>query len=187
MTKKLITLSITVLILCSSVPQSQAEESFFDWLFTLESRKEVKPETDTTYNEECGDCHFPYQPGLLPEASWQKLLKAEALEDHFGENAELDDEDRQHILNVLVANSADKSRYKRSKKIMVSLSEDKAPLRIIEVPYIRRKHHEVYEDVVKKSDKVKSLSFCDKCHEKAKEGNFDDDTVVIPGYGNWTW
>ena len=70
---------------------------------------------------------------------------------------------------------------------MVSLSEDKAPLRIIEVPYIRRKHHEVYEDVVKKSDKVKSLSFCDKCHEKAKEGNFDDDTVVIPGYGNWTW
>ena len=182
-----ITLILSAIIFFSGVSVTQAEESFTSWLFSFSRQKEVMPVTDTQYNKECSACHIAYQPGLLPEGSWRKLLSAKALEDHFGENAELDEETRKHLLDVLVANSADKSHRKRSKKIMNSLDEGAAPLRIIEIPYIKQKHHEVVEEVVEKSDKIKSLSFCDKCHQKAKEGIYDDDTVVIPGYGNWTW
>ena len=38
---------------------------------------------------------------------------------------------------------------------------------------IADKHHDVKEDVVKTSKKVKSMSYCDKCHQKADEGRFD--------------
>ena len=27
-----------------------------------------------TYKEQCGGCHFAYQPGLLPSGSWEKIL-----------------------------------------------------------------------------------------------------------------
>lgn len=122
----IITSSVLSFILLSSyIPVTYAEqEGFFSWLITLESRKGVKPVSDATYNEECGSCHFAYQPGFLPEASWQKLLTRKALEKHFGENAELDEKERKHILAIAVNNSADKSRYKRSKKVMVSLEEN---------------------------------------------------------------
>ncbi len=185
----LISSSVLCLILTlGAIPVSQAEqEGFFSWLITLERRKGVKPVTDETYNEECSACHFAYQPGFLPEASWQKLLTRKALAKHFGENAELDEKDRKHILALAVENSADKSRWKRSKKIMASLEDNEVPERISKTRYLRDKHEEVYEEVVKNSKKIKSMSLCDECHQKAKEGVFDDDTVVIPDYGRWTW
>lgn len=191
--KKKLNLLFTSSVLCSTlllgyIPVTHAEqESFFSWLITLESRKGVKPVTDETYNEECGSCHFSYQPGFLPEASWQKLLTREALEKHFGETAELDEKDRKHILAIAIENSADKSRYKRSKKLMASLEENEAPLRISKARYLRDKHEEVYEEVVKNSKKIKSMSLCDECHQKAADGVFDEDTVVIPDYGRWSW
>jgi hypothetical protein len=162
-------------------------ETFASWLLTLERRKGVKPVTDKSYNEECGACHFAYQPGLLPATSWQKLLSAKALADHFGENAELDEKLRLHILSIAVENSAEKSYYKRSKKLMASLDDNEVPERISKTRYLRDKHEDVYEEVVKNSKKIKSMSLCDECHQKANEGIFDDDTVVIPDYGRWTW
>ncbi|MBT6616074.1 MAG: cytochrome C, partial [Deltaproteobacteria bacterium] len=29
------------------------------------------------------------------------------------------------------------------------------------------------------------LSNCTSCHKEAEKGIFDDDTVLIPGYGRW--
>ncbi len=170
-----------------TTPLAHAKENYFEWLFTLEGRNEIKPVTNELYNEECGDCHLAYQPGLLPEQSWRKLLSPTALEDHFGEDAELDEETRIQLLDFAVKNSADKSTYKRSKKIMASLRGNRAPLRITDVPYIRRKHHEIPDKLISKNKKVRSLSHCDACHQQAEQGNYDDDTVNIPGYGNWTW
>jgi hypothetical protein len=164
-----------------------AEDGFFSWLFSLERKNEVAPVADETYIEECGACHFPYQPGLLPEASWRKLISPKALEDHFGENAELDEATRVELENFLVSNSADKSHFKRSKKIMASLKPQEAPLRITEVRFIKRKHHELKDKHVKNNEKVKSLSNCDRCHRQAEDAIFDDDTVDIPNFGKWTW
>ena len=188
MKKNFINLALLLLITLFGASVANAEqESYWSWLFSVKSKKEVAPITDKLYEEECGSCHFAYQPGWLPEASWRKLMDPKALEDHFKENAEMDEQTRTKLLDILVANSADKSRFKRSKKIMASLGEGDAPLRITETPYMKSKHQAVYDEVVSKSKKVKSLSYCDKCHQKAKEADFDDDTVYIPGHGYNSW
>jgi len=188
MKKNFINLVLISLVTLSGGSVAYAEqESYWSWLFALQRQKEVAPITDKVYADECGSCHFAYQPGWLPEASWRKLMDPKALENHFKENAELDEQTRKNLLDILVANSADKSRFKRSKKIMASLGEGDAPLRITETPYIKSKHEEVYEEVVSKGGKVKSLSYCDKCHQKAKDADFDDDTVYIPGHGYNSW
>lgn len=179
-------LLLTALIGASVVPASHADNDASSWLSFFSRKNEVAPVTDAAYNKECGSCHFPYQPGWLPEGSWRKLLGGDALADHFGEDAELPAATQRHILDYAVQNSADKSSYKRSKKIMASLNKDEVPTRITEATYIRRKHHAIPADLIK-GDKVKSLSFCDACHTKAKDAVFDEDTVVVPGKGKWTW
>lgn len=187
MKNKFITLFIILFSLALLTTSAQAEENYYSWLFSIKRMKEVAPVTDKAYKDECGSCHFAFQPGLLPESSWQKLMQADALANHFKENAELDEDTRKHILKLLTDNSADKSYYKRSRKIMWSLDDGMAPLRITEVPYIKEKHEEVAEDIDIKKSKVKSFANCDKCHQKAGQGIFDDDTVMIPDHGYWTW
>jgi len=164
---------------------AMAEESFAGWLFDFGRNKEVKPITDRQYKSECSDCHFAYQPGLLPEKSWQRLLNSEALKDHFGDNAELEKDVLQAVHDYAVENAADKSWYKRSRKIAASTSDVEAPLRITEVHYIKRMHQDIPEKMIAGNKDVKSLSFCDKCHTQADKGVFDADTVLIPNYPDW--
>lgn len=187
MTSKMSVWLVGLAIAVGNVGFAHAGESFSDWLFSFKRMKEVAPVSDATYNKECGSCHFPYQPGLLPAASWQKLLDAKALEDHFGDNAELDDATRKHVLDFAVDHAADNSYYKRSRKIMSSLRNNEAPLRIMAVPYIEDLHESIPSKLVKNNPQVKSFSNCNKCHQRASAGIFDDDTVSIPSHGYWTW
>jgi len=162
-----------------------AEESFIGWLLDFGRTKEVKPIDNEQYQEECKDCHFAYQPGLLPARSWKKLLNAEALRDHFGDNAEIDVDTLRIIHDYAVVNAADKSYYKRSRKIAVTTPENAAPLRITKLRYIERKHDDIPEKMIKDNKDVKSLSYCDKCHTQAEKGVYDNDTVSIPNYPDW--
>ena len=143
----------------------------------------VAPVTTALYNEECGSCHMPYLPGLLPERSWKKIMSE--LENHFDDNAELDKITSNKISKFLIMNSADKSNYRRSRKIMRSLSSRQTPIRITKTPYIIRKHDEIPDRLIKANKKVNSLSNCNACHKKAQQGMFDEDGVAIPGYGRW--
>jgi len=131
------------------------------------------------YADECGSCHFAYQPGLLPERSWRDMMAK--LDDHFGENAELDDADRQALTDYLSANAADHSNYKRSIKFMRSIGSNETPERITNVAYFKRKHREVPRRIL---DKV-SLSNCQQCHTKADRGSYSEREIDIPGYGRW--
>ncbi|HEX5363224.1 MAG TPA: diheme cytochrome c [Gallionella sp.] len=162
-----------------------AEESFFQWASSISREKEVKPVDNQIYKEECGACHFAYPPGLLPGKSWEKLLTETALSEHFGDDASLDADSLKEIRDYALENAADKSYYKRSRKIALATREGDAPLRITEVRYIKRKHHDIPEKMIKGNKDVKSLSFCNACHTKAGEGNFDNDTVKIPNYPDW--
>jgi hypothetical protein len=56
------------------------------------------------YNTECGDCHMAFPPTMLPAASWQDMMRA--LDDHFGDDAELDAETTDQIAAFLVQYSA---------------------------------------------------------------------------------
>ena len=140
------------------------------------SERYLNPVDNAAYEEECGACHFPYQPGLLPSGSWEKILAG--LEDHFGEVLELDPELKKVIAEYLKANAAEHSSAKRAVKIMRSLGS-RTPLRVTEIPYIQEKHHEVSPNVLKRKS-IGSLSNCSACHTTAEKGIYDDDHVVIP-------
>ena len=107
------------------------------------------------------------------------------LEDHFGDNAELDAETHRSITRHLLTNSADKSEYRRSKKFSRSISSNDVPVRISEIPYFKHEHDEIPAHFVTANAKVNSFSQCDACHAKAEQGSFNEHDVRIPGYGRW--
>lgn len=146
-------------------------------------KADVATVTDVLYKKECGSCHFAYQPGLLPSRSWEKMMAG--LEDHFGDNAELPDENQSAITRYLVLNSADRSNYKTSIKILRSLRGAGYPIRISDTPYFVHEHDEIPVRVWKDNPKVKSLSYCDRCHVNADAGSFNEHDVTIPGFGKW--
>jgi hypothetical protein len=129
-----------------------------------------------TYQDNCGACHFSYQPELLPSGSWDKILSNP--EDHFGEVIDLDPESKKIIAEYLKANAADHSSSKLSSKIMKCIG-DQTPQRITDITYIQRKHHEISTDVFKRKS-IGSLSNCAACHTTAEKGIYDDDNVKIP-------
>ena len=149
------------------------------WLRTLD----VAPVENQLYKDECGSCHMAYPPGLLPKRSWEKLMGG--LSDHFGDNAEMDASRQAQITAYLVNNSAESSNYRRSRKISDSVATKDTPLRISEVGYIRRKHEEIPQRLIKTNKDVGSLSNCDACHQQALQGSFSEREISIPGYGRW--
>jgi len=171
--------------LLTSSGAALAEEGFWQWLVTFSRQKGVEPVTNKTYADECGSCHFAYPPGLLPGKSWEKLLNEKALSDHFGENASLDKDTLKIISDYAMDSAAEKSWYKLSRKTSLATEEGEAPLRITEVRFIKRKHHDIPEKMVKGNKDVKSASYCNACHTKADKGIFEGDTVSIPNYPDY--
>ncbi len=135
------------------------------------------------YAEECGACHFAYQPGWLPVRSWQKMMGE--LDQHFDENAELDQQSRDAITQYLIAEAADVKANRKSRKILRSIRDNDAPLRISTLRYILRKHDEIPKRYIQGNTKVGSAANCAACHTKASEGYFNEHGVNIPGYGPW--
>lgn len=144
---------------------------------------DVKATSNPLYQEECGSCHMAYPPGLLPARSWDKMMHE--LDDHFGDNAELDEATHRSITEFLLVNSADKSEYRRSKKFSRSINANQVPTRITETPYFKHEHDEIPSRMVKGNPKVNSFSQCDTCHSKAQQGSFNEHDVRIPDYGRW--
>ena len=136
----------------------------------------LKPVTNQTYKETCGECHFAYQPELLPSESWLKILNQ--LDNHFGEGIETDPDTIKNILDDLTTNGAENSSAERSVKIMRCLG-GQVPIRITDIPYIRKKHHELDPAIFKRKS-IGSLSNCIACHTTAENGIYDDDDVKIP-------
>ena len=58
---------------------------------------------DPAYKAECGSCHVPYPPGLLPASSWQQLMSR--LDKHFGSDASLDAKLHAEISRYLAAHA----------------------------------------------------------------------------------
>ena len=160
-------------------------ENLLNAIFTPLRQKEIVPVDNKSFQDECGSCHFAYQPGLLPTKSWEKLLTPEALANHFGVNAELDKETLKGIYDYAIARAADKSYHKRSRKIAQATAQIEAPLRITEVRYIKRAHRKIPQQMIAQNKDVKSLSYCDACHTQATKGVFDKDMVNIPNHPNW--
>jgi hypothetical protein len=166
---------------------ASAEESFGGWMVSTDGFKgiEVAPVEHKQYREECGSCHFAYQPGWLPARSWKKLLTKDALHNHFGSAADLDAETLDAIRQYALSNASDVSYHKISRKVNAELGEGDMPLRITELRYIKNKHDEIPEKMIRGNKDVKLLSNCNACHTKAEKGIFKESTVSIPNYPNY--
>lgn len=161
--------------------QSQSDSSI--WRYFGGEERGVAEVNNDLYQEECGACHFSYQPGLLPARSWNRLMSNKELSSHFGEDIAFDDQAVVNSLtSYLIKNAADNSSFKRSKKIMRSLESIDVPLRITDTPYIIRKHREISNRLIIQKE-VGSIANCGACHKNADTGSFDDDNVRIPNSG----
>jgi len=135
------------------------------------------------YAAECGTCHMAYPAGFLPARSWEKLMGN--LSNHFGDNAELSEADRQQITGYLLARSGEKTADRHAARFAASAPAGETPLRISELPYFQREHREIPQRFIKDNAKVGSLSNCAACHTKAAQGSFREREISIPGVGRW--
>lgn len=168
-----------VLTLGWEIKASKADDDEF-W----ERTRDVAAVENPVYKEECGSCHMAYPPGLLPGRSWEKMMAS--LDDHFGENAELDSATVAQLTRFLNQNSADSaSHYRRSRKISRDIPNESIPLRITQLPYFRHEHRKIPDRLITANSEVGSLSNCNSCHQKAELGSFSEREIRIPGYGHW--
>lgn len=121
------------------------------------------------YKQECAACHTPYPPGMLPAASWQRIMGS--LNKHFGTDASLDQATVRELGGWLQANA---STYKR-------VSEEPPQDRITKSAWFLRKHNErEISPAVWKRPSVGSASNCVACHTNAAQGNFNERDIRIP-------
>ena len=119
------------------------------------------------YRQECAACHMAYPPGMLPAASWTRMLSG--LGQHYGSDASLDPALVRQIGTWLEAHA---STYKR-------VREQPPQDRITRSAWFERKHREL-DAAVWQRTAVGSRANCMACHTRADRGDFDDDRVRIP-------
>lgn len=119
------------------------------------------------YQQECSACHVAYPPGLLPAASWQRVMNN--LPRHYGADASLDPATVKELTAWLVANAGS---YKR-------VREQPPEDRITRSAWFVRKHDEVPARTWK-LPAVKSAANCTACHSQAEQGDFNEHNVRIP-------
>ncbi|WP_331775289.1 diheme cytochrome c [Sulfurospirillum sp. 1612] len=143
----------------------------------------VQPVHDSTYIKECGSCHFAFQPGLLPQRSWKKIMNN--LENHFDTDASLDEKSRSYLLKYMVTHSSNHAmEYKRSRKITYSIAPNQTPIQVTKTPYFIRKHRRIKPRMITQKE-VGSISNCTACHAGAKSGDYGEHAVKIPNYRNY--
>ncbi|MEJ8813175.1 diheme cytochrome c [Variovorax ureilyticus] len=119
------------------------------------------------YREECAACHISYPPGMLPAASWQRIMAT--LPRHYGTDASLDPATVSALAGWLSANASTSGRR----------SEPPPEDRITRSAWFVREHREV-SPAIWKLPGVKSASNCAACHTQADQGDFNERNVRYP-------
>jgi hypothetical protein len=119
------------------------------------------------YQQECGACHLAYPPGMLPAASWTRVMAN--LPRHYGTDASLDPATLKALSTWLGANAG---TYKR-------VGQEPPQDRITTSSWFVREHHEIAPDVWKRAA-IGSRANCAACHTSASKGEFNEDNVRIP-------
>ena len=131
------------------------------------------------YRSECGACHVAYPPGLLPAASWQRLMGS--LERHYGTDASLDPATVRQLATWLQAHAGTGKRVG---------PEPPPQDRLTRSAWFERKHRQL-DDAVWRLPSVKSAANCAACHTGADQGRFDDDHLRMPAglslRQRWAW
>lgn len=132
-----------------------------------DSGRQMPAQVPAAYTQECAGCHLAYPPGLLPAASWQRIMGG--LDKHYGSDASLDAATVQQISGWLQAHAG---TYKR-------VSEAPPQDRITRSAWFERKHRAI-EPATWKLASVKSAANCAACHVGAEQGRFSDHDLRRP-------
>jgi mono/diheme cytochrome c family protein len=119
------------------------------------------------YTQECSSCHVAYPPGLLPAASWQRLMAN--LPRHFGTDASIDAAQQAALTTWLTASAG------RGRRVDAAPAED----RITRSAWFEREHRRIGSAVWQRPA-IRSAANCAACHRDATDGGFDEDAVAIP-------
>ena len=111
----------------------------------LESRADVRPVENTLYESECGGCHFAYQPGLLPSQDWERIMST--VDEHYGDDASLDERQAADIRRYLLDNAADRAELSRARAFSAGSAAVTELPRITQTRYFRREHAEIPQAV----------------------------------------
>jgi len=121
------------------------------------------------YIQECSACHMAFPPGMLPSASWQRIMGN--LTKHFGTDASLDDASTREI-SAWLQNHAGTHRR---------VSEAPPQDRITQSTWFLKEHNQrEIPSAVWKRAAVGSASNCTACHTKAAQGSFNEHDIKIP-------
>lgn len=97
------------------------------------------------------------------------------LENHFGDDASLDEDARINILNFLVQNSAETSTKEFSVKILDSIG-NKDIIAITQTSFWKNEHKKIAKAVFDHKE-VKSKANCKACHSDIEKGLIEDDKI----------
>ncbi len=158
-------LAIIVLIYILSVPNN---------MFISDTKPPINYESvHKDFYDECIACHTLYPPYLLPANSWKVMMTN--LEDHFGDDASLDEDVNKSITKFLLNNSSELSTHKAAVKVLSSL-KDKNTIAITKTPFWKKTHNDIDKKVFK-SERVKSKANCKVCHSDIEKGKIENENV----------
>ena len=135
------------------------------------------PVADPVVKAECGACHMPFQPQMLPRRSWEAILTG--LDKHFGEDASLPAAKVTAIRAYLAANAADMGGGREGVKFLRDLPASATPLRVTEMPRWVREHRRVRPETWVQPA-IGSKANCQACHTTAEGGDYGDRALRIP-------
>ena len=121
---------------------------------------------DPVYKAECGSCHVPYPPRLLPAQSWRELMAR--LDRHFASDASLDAKAQEAVSRYLAANAGRRD------------APPGAEPRISETRWFRKEHDKEVPAALWKSAAVKTPANCAACHTRAEHGDYSERTLRLP-------
>lgn len=156
--KRLLTRSSVAVLALAALP----------WTAAWSDSVPMPAQVPAAYRQECGSCHLAYPPGLLPAASWQRLMGG--LHKHFGTDASLDPATVQSLAGWLQAHAGTRR----------SAATPPPQDRITQSAWFLRKHRQVDDPLVWRHASVKSAANCAACHTQAEQGRFDDDALTFP-------
>ncbi len=129
------------------------------------------------WRSECGDCHLPYHPSLLPRRSWAALFAKQ--NDHFGESLDLDAQTVAALMQFAERYSAESGLTEAAWFIDTTTPAEQTAVQITRTPYWKRQHHRIPERFWKARQTGNGAN-CEACHLDAKEGTFEDSAMHLP-------
>ena len=128
------------------------------------------------FYDECISCHTLYPPHLLPKQSWITMM--DSLENHFGDDASLEEGDKNSIKEYLVKNSSENSTKEASLNFLKSIDANDT-IAITKTSYWKRRHKEIEKSIFKRKE-IGNISNCKACHKNFEQGLLNDKDIKIP-------